>query len=107
MHIYVYVYMSSNLKKEILPFVPKCINLEDSQKQTKTLQNIISIMVTEISQTETNTVQYHLYVDSERKKKVRLTETKSKVVAEVWGMGVRKTEVSTKAQIFSCNINKV
>ena len=50
--------------------------------------NLDSAMLSEISQTKTDTSWYHVVVKSEGKKKVELTETEDKkVVTRAWRVG--------------------
>ena len=78
--VYIYIYINtweyySDIKKnEILPFTATWMDLE-------------GIMLSEISQTEKDTVWYHLYVESKKynklvntTKKRRLTDTENKLM---------------------------
>ena len=51
MYIYTVEYYSAKKKNEIMPFAATWMKLE-------------IIILSEVSQTKTNTIQYHLYVES-------------------------------------------
>ena len=66
--VYIYIYngiLLSHKKNETLPFVTTWIDLED-------------IMLNEISQTKTNTIWFHLYVQWNLKNKTNEQTTKQK-----------------------------
>lgn len=77
-YVHAMEYFSSLHRKEIMPFGTTWINRED-------------IILSEISQTETNTTWSHLNMES---KKVELMKTESRMVANRgWGMGKNKSLV--------------
>ena len=62
-YIYNVIPLSHKKKKEMLPFATTWMDLE-------------GVMLNEISQTEKNTVQYHLYMESKKYKLVNTTKKK-------------------------------
>ena len=57
-YIYTVEYYSAIKKYEIIPFAATCTDLE-------------IIILSEVSQTKTNIILYHLYVESKKKKRYK------------------------------------
>ena len=93
-YTYTKEYYSAMKKKEILPFVTTCINLED-------------IILSEISQTNIEKDKYcmlYLYVES---KKVELIQSESRMmVSRAWGVVGKMGDVGQCVQIFSYEMSK-